>query len=208
MPRHVKFGMMVLVVILGGGAAYFFNLQRQIQQAVDTPREAREPLLIEESTFEETAPRKRVVLFFPSTDVDGRLETEERDIHTSDEVTVEAKQIIAALIEGSLSGHAPSLPSETRLREVYWVESGLMVVDFTREVAALHPGGITREVSSIYSVVNSLTFNLSTVRKVQILIDGAETDTLAGHIDLRRPLVQDLTMTAEFQSEDPMPGNE
>jgi hypothetical protein len=200
--------MMVLLVILVGGAAYFFNLQRQIQKSMETPREAREPSLIEEPTFEETAPRKRVALFFPSTDVDGRLETEERDIHTSDEVTVEAKQIIAALIEGSLSGHDPSLPPETWLREVYLTESGLMVVDFSPEAAVLHPGGITREVSSIYSVVNSLTFNLSAVTKVRILIDGAETDTLAGHIDLRRPLVQDLTMTAEFQSEEPMPGSE
>ena len=208
MPRYIKFGMMVWVMFLVGGAAYFFNLQRQIQQLADFPQENRVSSLIEETTFEETAPRKKVVLFFPSTVADGGLEMEGRDIHAFDEGTIEAKQILAALIEGSLAGHAPPLPPETRLREVYSAESGLMVVDFTREVSILHPGGITREVSSIYSVVNSLTFNLPAVRKVQILIDGAEADTLAGHVDLRRPLVQDLTMTIQYQSEAPLSESE
>ena len=202
MPRHIKFGMMVLLLLLAGGAIYFISLQRQVQRLADLPPEARTPSLMEEPAFEETAPRKTVVLFFASTEVDGRLEPEERDIYASEEITLEAKQIVVALIKGSLSGHAPTLPPETRLREVYWAEAGLMVVDFTREASLRHPGGITGEASSIYSVVNSLTFNLPAVGEVQILIDGAEADTLAGHIDLRRPLPQDLSMTAVVQNGD------
>jgi hypothetical protein len=51
------------------------------------------------------------------------------------------------------------------------------------------------ELASIYSVVNSLTQNVSGINRVQILIEGAEAETLAGHIDLSRPLVEDLSMT-------------
>ena len=201
MPRHIRLGMMILVLLLVGGAVYFMNLQRQVQRLAGLPPEAQAPALMDEPAFEATAPRKKVVLFFASAEVDGRLETEERDIYASEEITLEAKQILVALIKGSLSGYLPALPSETRLREVYWAEAGLLVVDVTGEASVRHPGGITGEVSSIYSVVNSLTYNLPAVSEVQILIDGAEADTLAGHIDLRRPLPQDLSMTA-LQNED------
>jgi hypothetical protein len=33
-----------------------------------------------------------------------------------------------------------------------------------------------------------VTENLPAIRSVQILVDGREVDTLAGHVDLRRPL--------------------
>ncbi|MYF69605.1 MAG: GerMN domain-containing protein [Proteobacteria bacterium] len=177
------------------------NLQRQVQRLAGLPPEAQAPALMEAPAFEATAPRKKVILFFASAEVDGQLEAEEGEIYASEEVSLEAKQILVALIKGSLSGHLPALPSETRLREVYWAEGGLLVVDITGDATLRHPGGITGEVSSIYSVVNSLTYNLPEVSEVQILIDGAEADTLAGHIDLRRPLPQDLSMTA-LQYED------
>lgn len=201
MPRHIALGMMILSLLLVGGAVYFINLQRQVQRLAGLPPEVQAPALMDEPAFEATAPRKTVVLFFASGEVDGRLELEERDIYASEEVTLEAKQILVALIKGSLSGNVPALPAETRLREVYWAEGGLLVVDITGDASVRHPGGITGEVSSIYSVVNSLTYNLPVVSEVQILIDGAEADTLAGHIDLRRPLPQDLSMTA-LQHED------
>ena len=158
--------------------------------------------MTEELVFEETAPKTIVTLFFPSTVVAGPLDEQEFNIHSAEEVSVEAKQIIAGLIEGSHSGFGQVLPPETKLREIYMMESGLMVVDLTREASVLHPGGVTGEVSSIYSVVNSLTLNLPVVRQVKILVEGVETETLAGHVDLRRPLGQDLSMTVRLQVED------
>jgi hypothetical protein len=34
--------------------------------------------------------------------------------------------------------------------------------------------------------------NLPAITRVQILVDGKEVDTLAGHVDLRHPLQQNL----------------
>ena len=45
-----------------------------------------------------------------------------------------------------------------------------------------------QELLTVYSVVNTLLVNLPTMTEVQILIDGQEADSLAGHVDLRRPL--------------------
>ena len=38
----------------------------------------------------------------------------------------------------------------------------------------------------------ALTVNLPAVTHVQILVDGKEVDTLAGHVDLRHPLSKNL----------------
>jgi hypothetical protein len=50
---------------------------------------------------------------------------------------------------------------------------------------------------TVFAIVNAVTTNLPTIQRVQILIDGREADTLAGHVDLRRPLQQDLSIVSE-----------
>ena len=45
-----------------------------------------------------------------------------------------------------------------------------------------------QELMTVYTIVNALLTNLPTLQEVQILIGGQEVDTLAGHVDLRRPL--------------------
>ena len=45
--------------------------------------------------------------------------------------------------------------------------------------------------------MNAVTANLPSVQRVQILIEGREVDTLAGHVDLRRPLERDRNLVRE-----------
>ena len=47
------------------------------------------------------------------------------------------------------------------------------------------------ELLTVYAIVNAVTANLPGVQRVQILVDGREVDTIAGHIDVRRPLERD-----------------
>ena len=54
-------------------------------------------------------------------------------------------------------------------------------------------GGALDELFTVYVIVDALTVNLPAIARVQILIDGKETDTLAGHVDLRHPLQKNLT---------------
>jgi hypothetical protein len=41
---------------------------------------------------------------------------------------------------------------------------------------------------TVHTIVEALAGNLTAIRAVQILVDGQEVDTLAGHLDLRRPM--------------------
>jgi spore germination protein GerM len=195
MPRYIKYGLVVFLIILAAGVAYYFNLQQRIRQLVMPSQDAIQPYLAEQPVFLPGTPTKRIKLFFPSTARDGLLEPEDRDINVSSQIGDEAKQIIAELIRGSKEGRGVVLPMETKLRGVFICADGLALVDLTKEASTNHPGGLTQEVSSIYAIVNSLTENIAAVDKVQILIEGVEAETLAGHIDISQPFSQDLSMT-------------
>jgi hypothetical protein len=57
------------------------------------------------------------------------------------------------------------------------------------------------ELLTIYTIVNAITENLPAVTSVQLLVDGKEVETLAGHVDLRRPLTKNLSYVQEANEE-------
>lgn len=56
--------------------------------------------------------------------------------------------------------------------------------------------GSMGELLAVYAVVDSVTVNFPSVRRVQILLDDRPAETLAGHVDLTRPLRPDMTYVA------------
>ena len=70
--------------------------------------------------------------------------------------------------------------------------AGEAYVDLSRELTRAHPGGSLNELLTIYTLVDALTVNLPAISSVQLLVDGKEVDTLAGHVDVRRPLLKNL----------------
>jgi germination protein M len=138
--------------------------------------------------------RREVVLFFQESDSDF-LGPERRKIFLTSSLADLAKQIVVELINGPEDPDLrPTLPAETRLRGLYLDRRGTAYVDLSEEVATLHPGGTAEELASIFSLVNSLTYNLSEIKRVHLLIGGEERDTLKEHLDLRRDYVKDLSI--------------
>jgi spore germination protein GerM len=137
---------------------------------------------------EQVATRRiRATLFFVSED-GARLVPIEREVPYGDGLLEQARRIVEAEIGPAPAPLLSALPAGTKLRAVYVSEQGVAFVDFSRELVAAHPGGSLNELLTVYSVVDALTANLPAVRAVQLLVDGREVDTLAGHVDLRRPL--------------------
>ncbi|HXE81040.1 MAG TPA: GerMN domain-containing protein, partial [Vicinamibacterales bacterium] len=102
-------------------------------------------------------------------------------------------------------GFTSAIPEGTKLRNLY-VAGEVAYVDVTGEISRGHTGGSLAEILTVYSLVNVLTENLPSITSVQILIDGKEVDTLAGHVDLRRPLEgspQWVQQTGEEQESKP-----
>jgi len=130
-------------------------------------------------------------LFYVS-DEGTRLGSIERDVPYA-EGPEQAREIINAQI--ALGDPLVSaVPTGTALRAVYLTERGDAYVDLSREAVTAHPGGTLNELLTVYTIVNALTVNLPAVKSVQILIDGKEVETLAGHVDLRQPLAKNLAL--------------
>jgi spore germination protein GerM len=115
----------------------------------------------------------------------------QREVPFGETVVEQARAIIDAQL-GAAAPLVSAIPLETRLRDVYITERGDAFVDLSGDLSAKHPGGSLGEIFTVYTLVNALTVNLPAVARVQILIDGKEVDTLAGHVDLRHPLSKSM----------------
>ena len=99
-----------------------------------------------------------------------------------------ARAVVEALLKGPQKGLLQTLPDGTALNALYVTPDKVCYVDFSGAVRSNHPGGSNSELLTIYSVVNSLILNIPEIDQIKILIDGNETSTLAGHIDLQKPV--------------------
>jgi spore germination protein GerM len=138
----------------------------------------------------------KVTLFFLS-ERDSLLHAEDREILADPALSRRAAQVVHELIRGSLNGLVSPFPPETKLRELFISQEGIAYVDFSREIRENHPFGSTADIATIYSVVNSLTHNFDSIRRVFILIEGREQETLGGHIDLSRAFLPRKDMVAK-----------
>jgi len=132
-------------------------------------------------------------LYYVSTD-GTKLTAMDREVAYGEGAAAQAQAIVNAQLAPVAAPLVSAIPPGTRLRALYLNEKGEAYVDLSREAAAAHTGGTQDELLTIYTVVNALTANLPAVTSVQLLVDGKEVDTLAGHIDLRKPLEKNLAL--------------
>jgi germination protein M len=139
---------------------------------------------------------KTVRLFFLSED-DSLLHPEQREILAGPSIVEEAEQAVEELIRGSDKGYISPLPPETKLRQLFITKDGVAYVDLSREIMEKHPSGSSAELATVYSIVNTLVYNFKPIKKVFILVEGSEKETLGGHINLSQPFVPLYSLNAK-----------
>ncbi len=100
----------------------------------------------------------------------------------------QAQRAVEELIEWAGTETTSPVPPQAIVREVWVSPGGIAYVDFDRSFYVFGGGGSLGELHTVYSVVATLAVSFPEIDAVQILIDGAPVETLAGHIDLSRPL--------------------
>jgi spore germination protein GerM len=132
-------------------------------------------------------------LFYATPDGEA-LAGVRREVPLADGAVAQGRQILIAQMAAAPEGYVATIPAGTTVRAFYITAQGDAFVDLSAEVSTQHPGGSTTELLTVYTIVNAVAANLPAVRRVQILINGEEADTLAGHVDLRRPLERDVSL--------------
>ncbi len=193
MNKPVVFGILSFAVAF---AAFVFLMRRP---PVETPtgEAAKQKSVTSETKPGESGIRRKISakLFFtaPGTKY---LISEDRSILYHETLLAQAKEVLIELANGSSTDLASTLPQGTKLQDLFISKEGIAYADFSGELISNHPGGTDGEISTVYSIVNTLTLNFPQIRKVQILVNGNAVITLKGHLDLSRPLVQDLSFVS------------
>jgi len=117
----------------------------------------------------------------------------EREITYGEGTLEQAREIVAAQVAPVTDPLVSAIPPGTTVRALFITEGGEAFVDLSPDVMTHHSGGTNDEMLTVYTLVNALTENLPAVTAVQLLVDGKEVETLAGHVDLRQPLAKNLS---------------
>ena len=127
-------------------------------------------------------------VYFPTKGRDT-LSSELRKVRKSAMLIAQARQIVETILEGpSSSSFYTIIPTGTRLRGLFF-DSGMFIVDLSREFSAVHNQGVNEQLLGVYSLVNSLT-ELDPKVKIRFLVNGTEPDGSEGHVDLSQPMTR------------------
>ena len=168
--------------------------------------ETGEPAVATEPPAPPSTPKIKARLFYVSDD-GLRLVAVEREVAFGQGTLMQARQIVEAQLERVAPPLVSAIPEGTRLRAIFVDQQGQTFVDLSAEVSSAHPGGALDESLTVYSIINAVTTNLPAVKAVQILVNGREVDSLAGHVDLRRPLPAGLSWIQEPVAAEPPAGS-
>jgi len=167
-----------LIILVGVGFLLFFFLS--LFDYIYPPAGGTRGAVVKEE-------KGKTILYF--SDLNERfLIPEERYISLGDSVNDTVQALVEALIEGPHTELVETFPEETVLRGVS-VKDGIASIDFSRNLVDLHPGGSASEMMTIYSLTNTITANVPSVRGVRILVEGAAVETIKGHIDATGPFM-------------------
>ena len=193
---------LLLAMLLGAALAlvigwtWFGGLPRWANAQPATPATPATAAVVPAATAkaEADARKIRATLFYVAEN-GVQLVPVDREVGYADETSEQARLLLEALLKPVEAPMASALPEGVTLKTVLLSEKGDAFVDFSAELSTKHTGGSLDELLTVYAIVDTLTVNLPAIARVQILIDGKEADTLAGHIDLRRPLAKNLIWT-------------
>jgi spore germination protein GerM len=141
--------------------------------------------------------RREVRLYYESPDL--LLVPEVRSLELPQDEAAAIGIVVSELLKGSANASVPRLfPADTALRAAYLLPGGNAIVDLGGPtIVTGWNTGSHAELMAIYSLVQTLTSDFTSVRRVRLLVNGQPAVTLAGHIDLTRPLVADPTLVAK-----------
>jgi len=177
-PRHLIIGIVVMLVVALAMGLYVLHMRGTAGRA-ETTAAAVQPVAPPVS-----GPTEQVTLYV-AYDADGSLRTQLIRIPLPAGRQERAQELLRALLSIYLGNASPHpLGPGSEVRDVYLVDPGLAVIDLNGAFAQGHRSGVLVEELTIFSLAETLSANIPGITRVKILVEGKETESLAGHVDL------------------------
>lgn len=184
MPRNLQITLGILAVAVIIGLVSLRGLHNRIEKLAEQPaaeerarRELREPAI---STPEDVTAKARI---FWAASAD-RVAPTEVELPLSPDPVQRAKQVLRELIDDPPVAGQRTLPPDAAILGFYILPDGTAIADFSEALASETPSGILSERLAVDSIARTLEGNIAGLRRLKILIQGQEAETLAGHLDL------------------------
>jgi hypothetical protein len=191
MSLRAKLLWVTLLVVFAGGLFYLRSLARRIFFELPVHSDESAKASLNEAALQSGAgPNEIAILYFPSLN-DRKLVAESRPVKWAPATDDRVRQVLLALAAGSRQGLGHPLAASTNVRSVFLTSEGTAYVDLSNDFLSSINPGIESESLSVYSMVDSITANIPSVKRVKLLIQGQEVETLEGHADLTEAIVPD-----------------
>lgn len=137
---------------------------------------------------------KQVMQIYFSDDQERFLRPEKRFVVKETDPALQAKAIAEALIDGSKTKLIDTFPRGVAVKDAKMEDAQTVSISFSKNLTKAHPGSGASEMATIYSLTNSITQNISTIKKVKILVEGRELSSIKGHISTLNAFSPDLEL--------------
>lgn len=186
MPRKFKLLLAALLAAVTIGGIYLYFLRQRVERLAEpqqTEEQARREVT-EEPVESPAADPSRARIYWASTARPGELQAVEVELALPERPAQRARQVLNALIVDAPSPAQRTLPLELTVLAFYLLPDGTAVADFSHALATATPSGILSEQMAVDSIARTVAANVPGARRLKILIQGQEAETVAGHVDL------------------------
>jgi Sporulation and spore germination len=186
MPPKIKWAIAALGAAVLIGLFYLPRLwrgARDLGKPATSDEQARREI-VQPPIVTSTDAKVQTKLFWISATNPGVLEAENVSLALSADSVQRSRQLVNALILSPPSAQQRTLPSDTALLDFYLLPDGTAIADFADTLSTSTPSGILSEQFAVDSITKTLAASVPQIRRLKILLNGQEADTLAGHVDL------------------------
>jgi len=134
-----------------------------------------------------------ITLYYPH---EGMLATGSAVVKRQPDTQSLARAALAALFADQRATLEPVL-RDIRLRELFIDAAGTAYIDLTPGPQKDVRASAWEEQLAIYALVNTLLQNFEEIKQVELLLDGREAQTLAGHMDLTRTFTKRMDLVKQ-----------
>jgi germination protein M len=177
--------LLIITILLIGGAGYLYIQQpeEEISEVLINPQGQ----LLPSTVIDESDIANREITLFVGDSARGVLVRIISEIQEQQNIVQAITETVQQLLQPGPNTKNVAIPEGTELINVFVTNAGIVYLNLNRNLQDRHIGGLSAELATVTSLVNTLLFNFKEIQQVQILVEGAEIETLAGHIDCRKP---------------------
>ena len=177
-PRHLLIAVAVLLMLVVSLGIFLRHMRRRAA-ALEASSGNALPVTPPASGPTET------VMLYVADDALGALRAQAAQIPLPGGRQQRAEELLRALLRVyQQPGAAHPITPAADIRSIFLVDPGAAVIDLNAPFADQHRSGILSEQLTVNSLVETLAVNVPGIQRVNILVEGKQRDTLAGHADL------------------------